>query len=58
MYLSIKDPSEATYQYLINKRENIGLKELNEPKALSIYITCRISIRIFKSTIQAENVLY
>ena len=29
-----KDPYEAKYQFLINKRESIGLKRVNDPKAL------------------------
>ena len=32
IYLCIKVPNDAKYQYLINRRENIGLKELNNPK--------------------------
>ena len=28
-----KDPYEAKYQYLINKREKVGLDHLNDPKA-------------------------
>ena len=32
-----KDPYEAKYQFLINKRENTGLKHLNDPKAFIEY---------------------
>ena len=32
-----KDPSEAKYQFLINKRQNIGLKQFNDPKAFIEY---------------------
>ena len=32
-YLYAKDPYEAKYQYLINKRENVGINHLNDPKA-------------------------
>ena len=32
IYLYINDPSEAKYQYLINKRENPGFNGLNDPK--------------------------
>ena len=32
-YLCAKDPYEAKDQLLINKRENTGLKYLNDPKA-------------------------
>ena len=32
-----KDPYEAKYRFLINKRESIGLKHLNDPKAFIDY---------------------
>ena len=37
MYLYAKDPYEAKYQFLINKRESTGLKHLNDPKAFIEY---------------------
>ena len=37
MYLYGKDPYEAKYQFLINKRENTGLKHLNDSKAFIEY---------------------
>ena len=33
IYLYAKDPYEKKYQYLINKRENVGLNHFNDPKA-------------------------
>ena len=33
IYLYAKDPYEAKYQYLINKRETVGLDHLKDPKA-------------------------
>ena len=33
IYLYAKDPYEAKYQYLINKRECVGINRLNDPKA-------------------------
>ena len=33
IYLYVKDPYEAKYQFLINKRENTGLKYSNDPIA-------------------------
>ena len=33
IYLYAKDPQEDKYQYLINKRESVGLKHLNDPKS-------------------------
>ena len=37
VYLYAKDPYEAKYQFLINKRENKGLKHFNDPKAFIEY---------------------
>ena len=37
MYLYAKDPYEDKYQFLIKKRENIGLKHFNDPKAFIEY---------------------
>ena len=33
----VKDPYEAKYQFLINKRESTGLKHFNDSKAFSEY---------------------
>ena len=37
LYLYAKDPYEAKYQFLINKRESRGLKHFNDPKAFIDY---------------------
>ena len=37
IYLYVKDPYEDKYQYLINKRESVGLKYFNDPKAFIDY---------------------
>ena len=37
IYLYAKDPYEDKYQYLINKRESVGLKHFNDPKAVTKY---------------------
>ena len=37
IYLYAKDPSEAKYQYLINKRESMGINQFNDPKAFTEY---------------------
>ena len=37
IYLCLKDPYEAKYQYLINKREKVGLDHLDNPKAFMEY---------------------
>ena len=37
IYLSAKDPHEAKYQYLINKREGVGIDHFNNPKTFIEY---------------------
>ena len=37
IYLYTKDPHETKYQYLINKREKVGLDHFDDPKALIEY---------------------
>ena len=37
IYLHAKDPYEAKYQYLINKREKVGLNHYDDPKAFMEY---------------------
>ena len=37
IYLYAKDPYEAKYQYLINKRETVGINHFNDPKAFIEY---------------------
>ena len=37
IYLYAKDPHEAKYQYLIKKREKVGLNHFNYPKAFMEY---------------------
>ena len=37
IYLYAKDPYEVKYQYLINKREKVGLDHFDDPKALIEY---------------------
>ena len=37
IYLYAKDPYEAKYQYLINKREGVGIDHFNDPKAFIDY---------------------
>ena len=37
IYLYVKDPYEDKYKFLINKRESIGLKHFNDPKAFIGY---------------------
>ena len=37
IYLYAKDPYEKKYQYLIDKREKVGLSHFNDPKAFMEY---------------------
>ena len=37
IYLYAKDPYEAKHQYLINKREKVGLDHFDDPKAFMEY---------------------
>ena len=37
IYLYTKDPYEGKYQYLINKRERVGMNHFNDPKAFIEY---------------------
>ena len=37
IYLYAKDPYESKYQYLINKREGVGINHFNNPKAFIEY---------------------
>ena len=37
IYLYTKDPYEAKYQYLVNKREAVGINHFNDPKAFIKY---------------------
>ena len=37
IYLYAKDPYESKYQFLISKRESVGLKRFNDPKAFIEY---------------------
>ena len=37
IYLYAKDPHEAKYQYLIKKRQGVGIDDFNEPKTFIEY---------------------
>ena len=58
-YLYAKDPYEAKYQLLINKRESAELKYLNDSKILlNTQVIWMIFMKIFKNTIQIKNEKY
>ena len=51
IYLYSKDPYEAKYHFLINKRESTGLKHFNDPKAFIEYSNIsKIFIKILMNT--------
>ena len=39
IYLCVKDTDEKKYEYLINKREQAGIKNLNDPHAFIEYLS-------------------
>ena len=52
MYLYGKDPYEAKYHYLINKREKVGLNHYDDRKAsLSIQMIYKAFIKILMNKI-------
>ena len=59
IYLYAKDPSKAKYQFLINKREHIGLKRFNDPKAfIEHQMICKIFIKILMIIILIKKIKY
>ena len=59
IYLYVKDPCEAKYQMLINKRESTSLKYLNDSKAFIQYSNDMHDIyKLLKNTIQIKNEKY
>ena len=59
IYLYAKDPYEAKYQYLIKKRENVGLNHYDDPKAFTEYSNDMQDVtKILKITIQEKTVKY
>ena len=56
IYLYTKDPYEAKYQLLINKRESTGLKRFNDPKDFIEYSNDRDdTYKNIEGTIQIKN---
>ena len=52
IYLYTKDLYETKYQYLINKREKVGLKHYDDLKAFFEYLNdMQVFIKIFKNII-------
>ena len=58
IYLYAKDPYEAKYQYLINKREKVGLDHFELKLLLNTRMICKMSIKILMITIREKNIKY
>ena len=60
IYLYTKDPYEAKFQFLINKRESIGLKHFNDPKAFTEYSNeiYKMFTKLLMNTIQIKTAKY
>ena len=59
IYLYPKDPYDAKYQYLINKRESVGIIILRILKLLlSIQMTCAIFAKLLMITILIKKIKY
>ena len=57
IYLYAKDPYESKYQYLINKREGVGINHFNDPKAFIEYSNdmCNVYKNIYEYNIDKER---
>ena len=59
IYLYAKDSYKDKYQFLIKKREKIGLKHFNDPKALlNILMICMMFIKILIIIILIKKIKY
>ena len=57
IYLYANNPSEAKYQFSINKRQSTGLNHLNDSKFFIGYSN-DMDIKMLKNTIQIKNIKY
>ena len=59
IYLYARDPYESKYQYLINKRESVGINHFNDPKAfIVIQMICMMIMKILMITILIMKIRY
>ena len=58
IYLYAKDPDEPKYQYLINKREGVGIDHFNEPLAFIEYSNDMSDVYKSVITIQIQKIKY
>ena len=58
--LHAKDPYESKYQYLINKREGVGINHFNDPKAFIDYSNEMHDVytKILMNTILIKKIRY
>ena len=57
IYLYAKDPYEAKYQYLINKREGVGILTILK-LSLSIQMICMMFTKTLMNTILINKIRY
>ena len=58
IYLYAKDPYESKYQYLVNKREGVGINHFNDPKAFIEYSNDMLFTKILMNTILIKKRKY
>ena len=59
IYLYAKDRYESKYQYLINKREGVGMDHFNDPKAFwSVQTICMMFTKTLMNTILIKKTRY
>ena len=58
IYLFAKDPYKAKYQYLINKREKVGLNHCDDPKTFIEYSNGVQDVYININTVQIKKAKY
>ena len=59
IYLYAKDPYEAKYHYLINKREGVGIDHFSNPKVFIEYLNdMHDAYKNIDNTIMIKNIKY
>ena len=57
IYLHTKNPYETKYQYLINRRECVGISHFYDPKAfIEYWVTCAMFTKILMITILIKKI--
>ena len=55
IYLYVKDLYEPKYQYIINKRESVGINHFNDPKAFIDYSNDMHDVYKMNYLLEVEN---